>query len=90
MHIPVPYQPKIGLGPQYEDQINIKVFVKYPIPVPALYGKKKEKERKAISGPGWYLFQSPINKANSTSKFQTTCDGEWLSMEVLFVPYKCV
>jgi hypothetical protein len=27
--------------------------------------RKKKKERKAISRPGWYMFKSPIYKANS-------------------------
>jgi hypothetical protein len=31
--------------------------------------KKKKKKEKAIPGPGWYMFKTPIYKANSTSKF---------------------
>jgi hypothetical protein len=31
--------------------------------------RKKKKKRKAIPEPIWYMFESPINKANSTSEF---------------------
>jgi hypothetical protein len=46
MYIPVSYQPKNSLGPRYKDQSISKFFLKYPIAVPAWYGKKKEKGKK--------------------------------------------